>query len=333
MSTEEVEKWVDKWDEYFYEQTARAREYYSDGYDEWGLSNFEDALKYFRKSVKCYPEDVSAVYMVGNTLYKLERYEEAIKWSQKSKKINPSHINSYFQIGCSYMKLFKFEEAIPEFIEMTRIDPKDYQSYNNLAVTYLLIKEYKKAIETLKKNLELNPTFNLSYYNLAICYIKRKKLSKAQIMIEKGSESSQEYRDFGYYCEGMLNYKNGLYKEATAKFDIAVGSSGVYGVRDSLFYYYGMSIRKMIQTGENPLNFTYDNMLEKFDDSLLKKWSKPFYRKGEYYLQVDQLNKAKEAFQCAIDYSSLNSPNTQLSDAKIQLIRQHIQYIDNNIVF
>ena len=66
------------------------------------LEKYDEAIKYYIKSIKLNENRAEVFYNLGNTFCIKENYKDAIRCFKKSIKIDPNNFETYFNLGNSY---------------------------------------------------------------------------------------------------------------------------------------------------------------------------------------------------------------------------------------
>jgi tetratricopeptide (TPR) repeat protein len=88
----------------FEQHYNKAIEFYKQG-------KYDQAGKEFEKAIKLKPNDVYAIYGLGNTFYCLERHDAAVMVYSKAIEINPNYAKVHYSLSLAYRKLGNTTEA------------------------------------------------------------------------------------------------------------------------------------------------------------------------------------------------------------------------------
>lgn len=109
--------------------------YHNMGYALYREDNYQDALKYFNKSIEINRRFMSS-YMYIYRIYQSQgKHEEAAEILQRALKANPVFLPIKLELGKYYFDNGNYAKAATEFEEITEIDPKSTEA--DLAITYL----------------------------------------------------------------------------------------------------------------------------------------------------------------------------------------------------
>jgi len=76
------------------------------------LEKYDEAIKYYIKSIKLNENRAEVFYNLGNTFCIKENYKDAIRCFKKSIKIDPNNFETYFNLGNSYFVIGWYKDAL-----------------------------------------------------------------------------------------------------------------------------------------------------------------------------------------------------------------------------
>jgi len=183
-------------------------EYYSDP-KEW-----EQAIKYYRKSLKLYPGSINAHYFLANSFnrrWNLQpQYnpdwgdtngntrtdaERALAEYEELKKQAPDHVEIHFEMATLYMKLGKFDIALEYLKKYIEQKPFFAKAQYYTGWIYMQKKEWEQSEKWYLEALNLNDQFTQAYIDISIVYYKQKKYDLFYDSYRKALELSPNYTD------------------------------------------------------------------------------------------------------------------------------------------
>jgi tetratricopeptide (TPR) repeat protein len=87
------------------------------------MNDFNQAKKYFTRSVKADKKYSSAINNLGMVAYQQKNYRRAIREYQRAIAIAPGQAGTYANLGYAYYKTKKYVEAAAQFRQALQIDP------------------------------------------------------------------------------------------------------------------------------------------------------------------------------------------------------------------
>jgi len=177
-------------------------ELYRVGVEYQELSNYNTAIKFFKKVVEINPNHVDALFNLGYNYSELNKHVIAIKYYEKMLLMSPNDEDAWHNISMEYeemgwddflekksniwflvgIKLFKepnITEAISAFQESLEANPKNIKSLINLGTCFAKKIQFKKALQFFLKANQLEPLNKKALQNLAITYVKLNRLQDA----------------------------------------------------------------------------------------------------------------------------------------------------------
>ena len=119
--------------------------------------DFDEAIKYYEKSIKIDPKNPDTLSNFGSTLYKKHKFEDALSYFQKAIKQKPDHVLALENAGVAAMHLEKFEFAINYFGKIITLDPGNVMATFKLASCYFKIDKIDLALKYCNQSLKLDP--------------------------------------------------------------------------------------------------------------------------------------------------------------------------------
>lgn len=117
---------------------------------------YNEAEEFYRKSLEKEPKNSTAIYNLGNSLYRQKKFEESLdKYLQVANSSKDSKIkaNAFYNLGNSYLKGKKYNESIEAYKKALRLNPKDVDAKYNLEYARrMLLMEQEQKQQNQKKN-------------------------------------------------------------------------------------------------------------------------------------------------------------------------------------
>ncbi|MCP4160196.1 MAG: tetratricopeptide repeat protein [Deltaproteobacteria bacterium] len=109
-----------------------------------------------KKKLKNNPDSYSTNYNLGSYYEKNGNYNQAIKYLKKSIEIDKKKVFSYILLGSSLDSLGNYKESVKTYKLVINIDPKNDLIYSMLAMSLTELNDFKGAIKYFKKSIKLN---------------------------------------------------------------------------------------------------------------------------------------------------------------------------------
>lgn len=160
-----------------------------------------------KQLLKCDPEHLSGLQLLGLCKHRLGEHAEAIEIISTALELDPDNADNYNNLGLAYAGLGNHERSIAAIEKAIEHKPDQFLFKNNLALQYRAIGNYEKAVQTLQEAIESEPRPQL-YLNLGGIYGEMKDVKNAELCFQKALEIDPEYPAahvdlaFAYHLQG-----------------------------------------------------------------------------------------------------------------------------------
>lgn len=149
---------------------------------------------------------------LGNAYYNNSNYDQAIRMYKKSIQVNFMYEHPYYGLGSIYNQISNFDESIIWYKKCIEVNPLyDYPLYG-LGIAYNNKNDTKNAIYWLEKCIQVNPKYDCPYYALGNIYRTSKKYQKALIYYKKSLQCKKIdplcFVNISLSYIGMFDYQN-----------------------------------------------------------------------------------------------------------------------------
>lgn len=174
-----------------------------------------------KQILKCDPEHLSALQILGLSKYKMDRYIEAVEIFQTALEIDATNADNYNNIALAYAALDYRDRALENMKKALELKPNAL-FFNNIALQYRLAGRYDLAVEHIEKAIEIDPNCIQIYVNLGGLYGEMMQLDKSIEALEKAIEINPDYPpahiDLAAANQLKGNWQKG-FQEAEWRFD------------------------------------------------------------------------------------------------------------------
>jgi tetratricopeptide (TPR) repeat protein len=134
------------------------------------------------------------LYNTGYLLTLVGRYEEAIRYFHKSIEVEPT-AEAYTYLGWTYGQMGDYARAIAEAEKAIHIDPEFGNPYNDIGVYLIEQGKEEEAIGYLEKATKAKRycCYQFPHFNLGRIYLKRKMYGRARAEFEKSLQYDPGY--------------------------------------------------------------------------------------------------------------------------------------------
>jgi len=132
----------------------------------------ESAYDTVLRELKKNPDDIKALYHLGDLYFRDGLYEKAIANFRKVVAAEPSRGYVFLQMGTALNRLQRFDEALDALTQAIAKLKDPTVAYNNIGITYGKLGRYQEEIDAMKKAIKLRPRYASARYNLGVTLIK-----------------------------------------------------------------------------------------------------------------------------------------------------------------
>jgi tetratricopeptide (TPR) repeat protein len=137
------------------------------------VKDYRRAEDEFNKVVELAPQLHLAYVMLGKMWGRLGNFDEALKYYKETVKIKSTYAPAYYDMGLIYQKKRLAKEAEKNYEISLKLNPEHYPAYVNLSVLLYDEGRLEDAIKVCRRGLELNPDYVALHYNLG-CIMRKK---------------------------------------------------------------------------------------------------------------------------------------------------------------
>src|SRR5436190_9020607 len=133
-------------------------------------------------------------YNLGYKAYHSADYNNAVKYYRKSIQLDPKNFGAYDNCGISYRRMKNLDSAAYFYKESIKIYPKGSVAHGNLAILYAEKGEFENSINEYQEISKHNPNDPEAPYGIAGIYLQTKQYSKALIAAKKSATLFEKYQ-------------------------------------------------------------------------------------------------------------------------------------------
>lgn len=150
------------------------------------LSQFDQAIKYYKKAVGIRPSYYEAFYNMGVAQQSKNYFKEAIESYSKALVIKPNYADPFNNIGFIQHSQGNFKDAIESYSKAIEIKPDFAAAFNNIANSLIEIGDFESAADNLSEAIRIKPDYADAHSNiikLLTFYTPKKEISNSFIQI------------------------------------------------------------------------------------------------------------------------------------------------------
>jgi tetratricopeptide (TPR) repeat protein len=144
--------------------------YYSIGECYFGLEKYEDALHYYRLSIKLNDSYTDGLTGVSETLYKLGNLAEAAQYAEKALRTDRNNSEALLLYALIKKEMGLNEDAEAAYERLSELDPTNPDLWLDFSDLYFCYSDFTKAIETLYYGIKHLPEHAEFRYRMAAYY-------------------------------------------------------------------------------------------------------------------------------------------------------------------
>ncbi len=140
----------------------------------------------------------NSIIREGNRLFNEGEYKKAEVKFLEALEFNPENIYALYNLGNTLYKQGRYEEAAEVFEAVSQISSENElksQAFHNLGNSHIGLQNYDKSIEAYKESLRLNPGDMDSRYNLIYAMNRLQEQDEQQCQDEQDQEEGDDQDD------------------------------------------------------------------------------------------------------------------------------------------
>jgi tetratricopeptide (TPR) repeat protein len=128
------------------------------------LEQPQEALKLVNESIKINPEDATAYYWQGISLFNLGEYKKSLTSFDKSLQLKPDDSWSAFRRGVSLSWLNRGSEAVSAYTQAIKLDSSNSDAYRERGREKLALNKYPSGLEDVNKAIQIDASDEHAYH-------------------------------------------------------------------------------------------------------------------------------------------------------------------------
>jgi tetratricopeptide (TPR) repeat protein len=133
-----------------------------------------------------------AYYFTGMSYYYIKEYASTADFLRKTLALRPDDIDALYFMGEVLVNQGLYDEALPYFKRLTDLKSDDLYAWFYLGVCYTQLKHYKNAADVYEnKVLVIDPEYTDAMYNLAFVYSKLGNSDKSLFWLRKAESRTK----------------------------------------------------------------------------------------------------------------------------------------------
>ncbi|RMH06710.1 MAG: tetratricopeptide repeat protein [Nitrospirae bacterium] len=260
------------------------------------MGRYDQAIAELHAIVQAHPAELRIRDYLGLMYEEIQDYDRAIQTYTDNIALSPNFYDSRVHLGFLLYRLKRYEEAIPHLQQAVALNPGNPDSFLLLGLTYLQAKQPARAKNTFEEGIKLHPQNVDLRFNLGVAYDKLNRFDDVVREMEAVLALNPDYAD-------ALNYLGYSYADRGIHIEKAVTlTKRAVALKPHNGYYIDSLGWALFKMGK------LDEALQKLKQAadLVKDDPVIFEHLGEVYLQQNQREKAREAWERSLKVDPSN---------------------------
>jgi tetratricopeptide (TPR) repeat protein len=186
---------------------------------EWETANYNEALRYFDRSIDADPTFIWAYFSQGAIYNELNAHNNAVAKYQLATEINPSS-QIFTRAGAYLRKYEQHADSEPMFQKAAYLKPSG-NAYTYWGMAVRDSGRPEEARKIFEKAIETDSTSPNGYNQLGLMYLEEKKWDEAAENFRRAIDASPQWSNY-HYNLGRALRGAGKFEEAIAAFKKAI---------------------------------------------------------------------------------------------------------------
>ena len=238
--------------------------------------NLNQAISYFEKVLKKFPQNYIAHFMMAQTYAMLKKTDISDQYIQKMFSLDPDSFFPYFHAGCIYMESGRYPEAETVFKKALELNPDNNYIYVTLGNTYRMQQKNDLAFDILTKGVKRNPNDQYSYFSLGIIKLTSESTEETENIFNEGLKYNPEsyvlHKALGEIYFIKADKKPEFYEKAIKEFHISIN---------------------ILEKGDTIKDVRFINMNKSY---IYCSIAKAYRNQNKIDDSINELNKAKKSY-------------------------------------
>lgn len=161
------------------DEKANPEEYYSEGYRNYIVSNFQKSIQMYKKYLMIKSDDDYVWYALGEAQLRTGKPELAAESFKKAAKLSTSKGLYFKELGISFDKMGKYDKVVAAMSKANELGKTDSVTYCLWGKALYEVGKNTEAIDKLEESLKTNKNNLLTKYYLALALFKEQESDDA----------------------------------------------------------------------------------------------------------------------------------------------------------
>jgi tetratricopeptide (TPR) repeat protein len=189
-----------------------AKKSFKAGYYLYFKSDFEGAVKEFRKAIELNPTNAEYHFFLAKSYHKQKMFSKAIEELRYTIGIKSDHLQAHLLLGDIYFEEENWKEAEKSYLKVIEIDNNNFDAHFKVGQVYIKLKKVNEAIKHLKQAKDLNGDEPYVSFYLGQAYLEIEEISSAIGEFDNAIRL-QTNNPLFYYWRGNAFFAAGDYRD------------------------------------------------------------------------------------------------------------------------
>ena len=162
-----------------------ANRFIAQGQSAFDTGDYHEAIKSLNTHLLLFPEDVGAVYLLGQSYEANRDTDNALIFYKRTLTLDSQQIDVLFKMVHIYRNREAHQQAIDTLQKIIEIAPDTTEAHYLLALSYLTLEQPEAALPAFLATARLNPDDISAHYHAAILFEQKGDIDNAIVHYEK----------------------------------------------------------------------------------------------------------------------------------------------------
>ncbi len=191
---------------------------------------FDRAAAAFREALKRAPDDLAALFGLGNALLEARQDADALAPLERAAEVAPGNADVRNSLGIAYRRLKRYREAIPHLEAAAEAYPDRAGILTNLANAYRADHRLREAALAYRRALDQDDQFIEACFGLGTTHRMAGRLAEAKTMLDRALTLDPAHAD-ARFSRALLFLEQGNFTSGFADYEHRWASSDFPGRR------------------------------------------------------------------------------------------------------
>ena len=162
-----------------------ANRFIAQGQSAFDTGDYQEAIKSLNTHLLLFPEDVGAVYLLGQSYEANSDTDNALIFYKRTLTLDSQQIDVLFKMVHIYRNREAHQQAIDTLQKIIEIAPDTTEAHYLLGLSYLTLEQPESALPAFLATVQLNPDDVSAHYHAAILFEQKGDIDDAIVHYEK----------------------------------------------------------------------------------------------------------------------------------------------------